>query len=364
MISRQLLNQLNILINPSDELERLRKALGQLHLYESSLRSYSFKVAASDVNTSTLTNSFTSFRDKLSEYSKSINNWQKRATFQSIENLQQRLDSSDFGLDEIRIGQLKSLLSTFASSYEEYLSSYQPAETRQLLSTGNDLYLSLEAVLETASFVTHAVHPLVLDETEESTLDLVLESKITLIDFSKKIAALSVIYDELCVLFDVSASAHPLRIAKLEAGSLWAKLFGESRVIQLMVSLIERGVGFFHRNYTREGRTESIPRSVEAVESILGLRQKLKEAGISSPDLDENINKAANKVAANLSILLGDEPKVLINNAQHSVSADILQALELNGEKVLLEEYTDSDSDDSPILTLEPPPELGSAEDS
>jgi hypothetical protein len=68
----------------------------------------------------------------------------------------------------------------------------------------------------------------------------------------------------------------------MEVGSLWLKIFGESKVIALLTRLIETGAGYLYRRFTTEGKIASIPRQVESVEAILRLTETLQEMGIDT----------------------------------------------------------------------------------
>jgi len=108
-------------------------------------------------------------------------------------------------------------------------------------------------------------------------LSIVLSSSMTLSQFILKLKALESIYQELCMLSGISIAEFPIQILKIESGSLWAKVFGHSKIIALMTNLIESGTSFVYRNYTTEGKLNSIPRKVETIESVLKLSIQLKE---------------------------------------------------------------------------------------
>jgi hypothetical protein len=134
-----------------------------------------------------------------------------------------------------------------------------------------------------------------------------------------------------------------LRVIKVESGSLWAKLLGESKVIALMTDLIRSGVGFIYRNFTKEGKLTSIPMSVEEIESVLTLEQRMRESGLDTTDMRESIRISGVVIAKQLNNLLSGEATVTINNQIHSVGSE-MEKLFIEQSKILLLEEGKSES--------------------
>ena len=151
------------------------------------------------------------------------------------------------------------------------------------------------------------------DDENLSFLSLKLDSDYTFQQFIEKLQAIQSIYSEMCYLFEISEYDFPLRIAKIESGSLWLKIFGESKIINLFADSIKDAKEYGYRNMTREGKIRSVPEDIKAVEALLGLRDKMKEGGINTKDVDEKISKSTSIIADNLNILLSGEKKVTLN---------------------------------------------------
>jgi hypothetical protein len=174
----------------------------------------------------------------------------------------------------------------------------------------------------------------------ERELTVLLANETDVSGFTRKLEALYEIYEELCSLLNVPLTSYPLRIGRIESGSLWAKVFGESRVIGLMIGLIESATHYFHRNFTKEGKIANIPRSVEAVDALLGLRERLEKQGLYTGELDNHISKSSILVAQKLSGLLAGEPNVTVNGIHLSVGAEVIEKARLAGGPKLLQETT------------------------
>src|SRR6266478_6015777 len=100
-------------------------------------------------------------------------------------------------------------------------------------------------------------------------------------------------------------------------------MFGESKVIGLLTSLIQSGASYMHRNFTNEGKIEAIPKKVSAVEEVLKLTEKLSANGIDTKAIQENIQKSAVIISQELNTLLAREPNVTINGESYSVGQDL-----------------------------------------
>ncbi|WP_350604199.1 hypothetical protein [Pseudoalteromonas sp. SMN1298-MNA-CIBAN-0114] len=166
-----------------------------------------------------------------------------------------------------------------------------------------------------------------IEDNNGSELSIVLSSTFTLSEFILKLQSIEKIYNELCMLSNVSSDDFPIEILKIESGSLWAKVFGDSKVIALMTSLIESGVSFVYRNYTVEGKISSIPKKVETIESILKLKSKLKKEGVDVTELTEHLNKSSIIIAKELNKLISGQAEVIINEKKLSIGDEMQKNL-------------------------------------
>ena len=98
-----------------------------------------------------------------------------------------------------------------------------------------------------------------------------------LADLNFRLNSLQVIYAEACLIFDVNESEFPLTISKVESGSLWSRVFGESKVIGFVIWFLKGGIRYLHRTFTLEGKLARIPGDVEMLDKQLEIHRKLKE---------------------------------------------------------------------------------------
>src|SRR3989442_1509519 len=167
-------------------------------------------------------------------------------------------------------------------------------------------------------------------------------------DVVAKLRALDIIYDELCGLAGVS---FPLQVISIESGSLWLRLFGESRIITALVSLGEFVLLFLYRNFTHEGRPMTLPLKLRPLDDLLRWKHILEEAGIDCPEVDENLKKALIKVSEQFVDLLMGQPSVRINGVTHSLRKDLQERyVKESSSKLLQAGASQTSGDDSSNL--------------
>lgn len=184
---------------------------------------------------------------------------------------------------------------------------------------------------------------------EENNLPLLLRTDHTYQEFVDKLQSLQELYSEICLLFNVSENDYPLRIVKMESGSLFVKIFGESKVIATILSWIEETTKYFHRNYTKEGKISAIPRDLTAIEKVLEVTQKLEEVGIDVGEAKDKLQKSSIVVADKLNKLLAGEADISINQERYSMKANLEQQYIADSRTHLLKsgEESDENSDNS-----------------
>jgi hypothetical protein len=155
--------------------------------------------------------------------------------------------------------------------------------------------------------------------------------------FLEKTGALEQIYEELCQLFDVSPKQEPIKIVKVESGSLWLWLNGNPKVVSAVSSVIEKAARYFYRNYTDEGKLSAIRKKVETIESVLHLSDELKKRDITTDKLDDHIKKASITIGNNLEKLLAGEDRVELNGEVIALTPNVQQNLIGNKQVRLIE---------------------------
>jgi hypothetical protein len=233
---------------------------------------------------------------------------------------------------------IKTKIQNFYQEYEKSINNFTWPQTLQLFAVGKDLYDSILIYRDFVSLIKDDLESAIDIPQDNKAASFFFHSTTEYEEFLNKLLALDRLYSELCLLVNVSKSQYPLRVIKIESGSLWIKLFGESKVITLLTSLIESAASFFYRNFTNEGKITSLPRSVEAIESILSLTKKLEAEGIDVSASKDNLQKAAVIVSAQLNKLLLKEPSIEVDGKKYSVAEAMQDKYLLEGQRLLLDE--------------------------
>ena len=208
---------------------------------------------------------------------------------------------------------LKAKVDHFASIYDAFLAHGSGTNALPILLAAQTLKVKYEALVASLKLLESVVGEEDVISAADAPLELWLPENYDLGDFARRLQALQSLYSELCMLFSVSESQHPLRISKIESGSLWARLIGDASVIALMIAFVKGGASWIYRNYTTEGKIEAIPRGVQAIDNLLGLTKRMKEAGLDTSQAEAHIGKSAVAISQNLSVLLSGQKSVTIN---------------------------------------------------
>ena len=162
------------------------------------------------------------------------------------------------------------------------------------------------------------------DENVNDCLSIKLYSSMNVKEFISKISSIQSMYSEICNISNISEKVSPLLIKQIKSGSLWAELIGNKAIIAAIVSWIGLSAHYIYHNYTTEGKIKSIPKNIKSIEKLLNFSSKLKEVGINTDKLNENIQKAAISVSSELNTLLAGEASIEVNNFSYSIDNEKL----------------------------------------
>lgn len=278
-----------------------------------------------------------------------------RHFFRAVESFEQGLSllQSEWSTDGQPFSRLRHKVEEFADLYDKFLAHQSALNAYPLIFLAQSLHLELQVFLELLDSVRSALGPEDAPSSYDTQISLVLPEHFSLKSFAERLLALQSMYSELCALFDVSEIDHPLRIGKVESGSLWALLFGNTKIVEMMASFIGSGASWAYRNYTTEGKISSLPRKVEAIDSILGLSQRLENSGFDVSGMKPNIEKAAISLSKDLTTLIDGQASITVNDEKLSVQAELTKAL-LESNEVRRLGITSNFPPESPTVDKEP----------
>lgn len=283
-------------------------------------------------------------------------NLSARQLFREIDRLTHRLTDALTGdqIDPAYVVVFTDQLESFAEAYNIYVAHPTGTNALPLLRVSRSVKQALsdfQGLLEFVHSVSAGEAKALSNETEFS---LVLSNVNGLRDFAIKLEALQDLYAELCLLLGVSMASQPLRVGKIESGSLWTRLFGDTRVVGLMISLVESAVRYLHRNFTTEGKIAAIPKKVESLDAILDFSNRLKESGANVEELQQTLAKSAVSITNSLNELIANQPVVEVNGNILSIGHEVQRALLQHESKQKIEYTPSAESKGLPPPTEEP----------
>jgi hypothetical protein len=211
----------------------------------------------------------------------------------------------------------------FISRYDNYLMEPNLQTAAALMLQASRTDRRLDSLFGAFRLFDSALETEVEADVDETAISLVLSEVDGFEDFARKLEAFHSLYRELCFVLGTTAGSHPLKVAKIESGSLWIKVFGDTRVVQLLVALLESTVGYLHRTFTSEGKIASVPRKLESLDAAIQISAKLQSAGVDTSEMNENLRKSGVAISRGLAELLEDQPRVRVNRNVFTVGVQI-----------------------------------------
>ncbi|MFA6628898.1 MAG: hypothetical protein WCS55_03935 [Sulfuricurvum sp.] len=252
-----------------------------------------------------------------------------REFYASLEEFQKNLHfAKESGLDDLNIiDGISKNIDIFAEKYEVFIGAYTPQSASPVITEARKLTSLLNGFKTALLFFESNLEEHYYEIENHKELSLLLPSTMSLNQFAIKLISIDTIYTELCSLLDISMSEYPLVISKIESGSLWAKVFGNSKIIELMVGFLNASASYVYHNYTKEGKLLAIPKKLDVIESVLEFTSKLERAGIDTSTTKEHISKAAISIVKELNTLLDGQAEITVNNTTHSIGEEVQKQL-------------------------------------
>jgi hypothetical protein len=169
-----------------------------------------------------------------------------RSFFSSMEEFRRRLASiATFPIGDFQLmDQLLSRIDRFSEKYERYIQGYTPQAAGPLIVDSHALSESLNAF----HLGVLLAHSNLEDGAEvgpaEQELSIHLPESISLEQFAEKLLAIHRLYTVIARIIGVNLASSPLKVQKVESGSLWSRVFGDSKVIELVVTFLRAGAAY------------------------------------------------------------------------------------------------------------------------
>lgn len=259
---------------------------------------------------------------------------------------------NEFGAKTARTGFIPAVklalqLQDFFDIFEKSVGKFRFENTIKLCQIAHDINFSIKDIHYWSISLREMLSTTLPLKENNQKISLYFDAPIEYDEIIIKLQAIKELYNELCRLLNISTSEYPLQLVQFEVGSWWIKLFGESRVITLLTNFMEKSVSYFHRTYTTEGKIQSIPKNVEAINTLLELSQNFKKSGIDTEVLNKNLEHSAIVISNQLNALLLNEPKVKINDTEHYIGNELDKRFLQSRRSLFLESGEPEESEES-----------------
>lgn len=249
-----------------------------------------------------------------------------RALFLSVEETAEallRLDGSLAGGEDGAAARARRLLTRFSDSYEAFLESPSPRTVYTLVLSADMLRNALVTVAGTLAAVKSCLAggaPGADDDGDERReLSIHMPSPVEFHDFTEKLLALRDGYEAVGRLIRQGDAPAPLRIGKIESGSMWIRVSGQSDAIALLSRAVVATARWIYRNH--EGGPKLPEPSADQALELLGLESALRHAGVETGNLRDVISRLSMDLARCAATLVRGQPEMTVDG-EHLSAAD------------------------------------------
>ena len=138
---------------------------------------------------------------------------------------------------------------------------------------------------------------------------------------------ITIIYNKLCELGNINILEEPLRIVRLESGTLNFKFDGNNSICKVIAKILEDCHNLFIKNFTKSGKKENIAESLELVSQQIDIIGSMKSMGIDTTKLEDVARETMGLIIKETNVFLSANPDVKINEKQLNRSEDIKNLL-------------------------------------
>jgi hypothetical protein len=209
-------------------------------------------------------------------------------------------------------GSLLDGLEHLQNAFDGYTQTHSTDRVLSVILHADDFITRLDSFHDYVDFTQRTLREDEEKQEGEGELALYMPATLTFEEFIERLKSINTIYEELCQIFGIPIGEQPLRIGKVESGSLWTCVFGNMKVIEFMIETLKGGAKYIQRNYTNEGKLAAIPSSVRLLEDMIQLKAKLASEGIDTIELEDQIAKGALLIAKGMNVLYEKQTSINI----------------------------------------------------
>lgn len=246
-----------------------------------------------------------------------------RSLFLAIEETKDALSSLEDSLgggDEAAPRRAKRLLQQFSDTYESFLETPSPRTVYTFVLSADMLRTALVTVASTLTAVKTRLGGDSLEQPDRNHLSILMPSPVDFGDFTDKLLAVRDSYESVGRMFAGGEELEPMRIGKVESGSMWVWVSGERETIRCLAAAFVNHARWIYRRRDATGPLPT-PTTNEAIE-LLDLTGSLTAAGRETANLAGAIESVSVQVASAAGVLVRGQPELVINGDQVSVAEE------------------------------------------
>lgn len=168
------------------------------------------------------------------------------------------------------------------------------------------------------------------------------KSQIEFSEMANYMTTINNIYERTCAIFNVSASEYKLVPIKIESGSWYEKLLGNSKVVGFVIELFNRCISYIYRNHTTEGKLGNQENKIGTLIKEVELIALCEEHGIDTETAKETLKDNLNVLCANTYKLTIGNNRIAVNDKIYDAGCELSQALLENSNKKYIDSHIDS----------------------
>lgn len=246
-----------------------------------------------------------------------------RSLFLSIEETKgalSRLEASLGGGEETAPARAKRLLQQFSDTYEGFLETPSPRTVYTFVLSADMLRTALVTVASTLASVKSRLAGASSAAPDRNSLSILMPSPVEFGDFTDKLVAVRDSYESVGRLFGGGEAPEPLRIGKIESGSMWIWVSGASDSIGALAAAYVAHARWIYRRRDATGPLPT-PTARESLD-LIDLGGTLAAAGRETENLGDAIARVSVDVARAAAVLVRGQPELVINGEQVSVAEE------------------------------------------
>ncbi len=201
----------------------------------------------------------------------------------SIKELEKQIDTHCFISEELKQKEeiLSNLLKKLWQNFNDLIRN--PSDYRKII-VCYDTFSEIDTIFADIINYQKSIERIIkdteikykIDKQEEELIIQINDHDMPINEFAEKIILIEKIYNSCLDLFQINVIEFPLKIVKIEYSSLFSKIIGSKKAIDLMKYMFKNIFDLLFKKYTTEGKLERISLQYTMLEKQIHYFSELK----------------------------------------------------------------------------------------